>query len=296
MKSDKKILTAFLLNLSFSVFELVGGSITGSVAILSDAIHDFGDAASIGLSYILERKSRKHPDQNYTYGYTRFSVLGSLITTLILLLGSIFVIYNAIQRIIQPVTIHYDGMIIFAVVGVVVNFFAAWFTRDGNSLNQKAVNLHMLEDVLGWAVVLVGAIIMRFVNIPILDPIMSIGVALFILFHAANTLKTIMDLFLEKRPQELDVSRISQTLCAIHGVNDVHHFHIRSLDGQQYDATMHIVTDADPHRIKDLVRQALEQYGIGHATLELETTSEHCHHRHCHISHSGVHHHHHHHR
>lgn len=291
----KNIFIAFLLNLSFAVFELVGGALTGSVAILSDAIHDLGDAASIGISYLLERKSRKQPDKTYTYGYLRYSVLGSIITTIILLLGSIMVIYNAVLRILNPVAIHYDGMILLALVGVVTNFFAAWFTRDGDSLNQKAVNLHMLEDVLGWAVVLVGAIVMRFVHIPILDPLLSIGFSLYILAHAMGNLKEIVILFLEKVPAELSVDQLRTALCAIEGVEDVHHIHIRSLDGHNHDASMHIVTDADPHTVKDMVRHRLQELGIGHATLELERSNEHCHHRTCSTTHHAHSHHHHHH-
>ena len=170
MKTEKNILVAFILNLAFSVFEMVGGFFTGSVAIVSDAIHDIGDAASIGISYFLEKKSKKQPDEAYTYGYARYSVIGSVITTLILLFGSCVVIYNAIGRILSPTEINYNGMIIFAVVGVGVNLAAALFTRDGHSLNQKAVNLHMLEDVLGWIVVLIGALVMRFTGFTWLDP------------------------------------------------------------------------------------------------------------------------------
>ena len=156
MKTQKNILIAFILNLGFSIFEFFGGVVTGSVAIISDAVHDLGDAASIGISYFLEKKSRKQPDDRYTYGYVRYSVIGSVITTLILLFGSVMVVYNAVNKIIEPTQINYDGMIVFAVVGVCVNLVAAFFTREGDSLNQRAVNLHMLEDVLGWVVVLVG--------------------------------------------------------------------------------------------------------------------------------------------
>ena len=178
MKTEKNILTAFLLNLFFSIFEFIGGMLTGSVAILSDSVHDIGDAASIGIAYFLERKSKQDPDEIYTYGYTRYSVMGGVITSLVLLLGSVMVIYNAVVRMIEPAEIHYDGMILFAVIGVFVNAGAAFFTREGGSLNQKAVNLHMLEDVLGWAVVLVGALIMRFTDLAVLDPLLSMATAL----------------------------------------------------------------------------------------------------------------------
>ena len=294
MKTQRNILIAFLLNLAFSVFELVGGFLTGSIAIASDAIHDLGDAAGIGVSYFLERKSKRQPDKTYTYGYARFSVLGSVITTVILLVGSAAVIYNAVGRLFSPKEIHYDGMILFAIVGVCVNFLAAFFTRDGDSLNQKAVNLHMLEDVLGWAIVLVGAVVMRFTDFALLDAILSMGVALFIFINAAKTLKTVLYLFLEKTP--LSVEAVQKAVMEIAGVKDVHHIHIRSIDGHSNDATMHIVTD-DPHKVKDLVRHKLKDMGIGHLTIETEGVGEHCHHTHCHTEacHTCGHHHHHHH-
>ena len=298
MKTERNIFIAFLLNLSFSVFEFFGGIITGSVAIISDAVHDVGDAASIGASYFLERKSKKQPDEIYTYGYTRYSVIGSVITTLILLVGSAAVIYNAIIRIINPTEINYNGMIIFAIVGVVVNLAAAFFTREGDSLNQKAVNLHMLEDVLGWIVVLIGAVVMRFTDIRIIDPIMSIGVALFIFINAIRNLKDAVDLFLEKAPENVDIGEIKEHISKIDGVLNVHHIHIWSMDGHNNFATMHIVTNADHHKVKDAVREELKEHGIGHATLELEAEGEHCRNEHCHIepeSHGHHHHHHHHH-
>ena len=165
MKTEKNILIAFILNFAFSIFEFLGGIFTGSVAIISDAVHDIGDAASIGISFFLEKKSNQQPNEAYTYGYARYSVLGGIITTVILLLGSVIVISNAISRIISPTEINYNGMIIFAIVGVCVNLCAALFTREGGSLNQRAVNLHMLEDVLGWIVVLIGAIVMHFTGL-----------------------------------------------------------------------------------------------------------------------------------
>ncbi len=297
MKTEKNILIAFLLNLSFSVFEFIGGIFTGSVAIISDAVHDIGDAASIGISYFLEKKSKKQPDNAYTYGYTRYSVIGSVTTTLILLVGSIIVIYNAVNRMITPTKINYNGMIIFAIVGVIVNFSAALFTREGNSLNQKAVNLHMLEDVLGWIVVLIGAVVMRFTDFAIIDPILSIGVAVFIFINAIKNLKQALDLFLEKTPRDVDVNEIKEHICEIDGVLDVHHIHIWSMDGHNNYATMHVVTNADRHHIKEKIREELLEHGIGHATLELEDENEHCHQKHCHIefnASSGHHHHHHH--
>lgn len=285
MKTQKNILIAFLLNFFFALFEFAGGIFTGSVAILSDAVHDIADAATIGISYFLERKSKHQPDETYTYGYARFSVLGGAMTSLILLIGSVLVIYNALARIISPVEIHYNGMILFAVVGVCVNFCAALVTHTGESLNQKAVNLHMLEDVLGWTVVLIGAVIMKFTDIPILDPILSIGVAIFIILHAIKHLKEALLLFLEKAPEGISIPQVRAQLCEIPGIEDVHHIHIWSMDGNTNLATMHVVTNSDSVFIKESVRHALQKFGLRHVTLELEAKDEPCHARLCRTEH-----------
>ena len=262
--------------MSFAIFEFIGGSITNSVAIISDSIHDMGDALSIGVSFFLEKKSKKNPDDKYTYGYVRYSVIGSLITTCILLVGSILVIYNAIKRLFNPVVINYNGMIIFAVIGVIVNFAAACFTKDGESLNQKSVNLHMIEDVLGWLVVFIGAIIMRFTNIAILDSFLSILVAAYILVNALKNFEVILDLFLEKVPSGLSIDEIKHHLLELKHVLDVHHIHIWSIDGYNNYATMHVVVNKNTNKIKDEIRVELKKHGISHVTIEIETDDEKC--------------------
>ncbi len=295
MKSEKKILIAFSLNFAFSVFEFIGGVFTGSVAILSDALHDVGDAASIGISYFLEKKSKKQPDEKYTYGYGRYSLLGGVITTAILLIGSVAVAVGAAGRIINPTEINYNGMIIFAVVGAVVNFIAAHFTHGGHSVNQRAVNLHMLEDVLGWVVVLVGAIVMRLTDFAIIDPLMSIGVAIFIFINAVKNLKEITDIFLEKTPEGINIDELKEHICSVEGVIDAHHIHLWSMNGQGTYATMHVVAEGDLHLVKEKIRAELKEHGIVHATVETETPGEHCHEESCRVHEGkghGAHHHH----
>lgn len=301
MNTDKNILIAFILNLSFSIFELIGGYFTNSVAIMSDALHDFGDALSIGLSLILEKISKKKADNKYTFGYKRYSILGAYITTTVLFLGSLIVIYNAIKRILNPEPINYDGMIIFAVFGVIVNFLAAYFTRGGDSMNQKAVNLHMLEDVLGWAVVLVGSVLMKFTDISYIDSIMSIGIAIFILINAYKGLKEILDIFLLKMPESLKVHDIEKMVLAVPQVEGVHHVHVWSMDGQRSYGTMHLITSSkDSERLKKTVKEKLKDLGLVHTTIEIEGIDENCEEIHCQedqeeLDHSHHHHHHHHH-
>ncbi len=186
MKKEKNILIAFLLNLFFSLFELVGGIFTGSVAIISDSVHDLGDAVSIGIAYILERKAGRETDEKKR---ERYLFIGSLITSGVLIAGSLATILNAVRRFFVPSEINYDGMLIFAVIGVAVNAVAAFVTHGGENVNVRAVNLHMLEDVLGWAVVLIGAVVMKLTDFYYIDPILSVGVSLFILVSAVRNLK-----------------------------------------------------------------------------------------------------------
>ncbi len=284
MENRKNILIAFILNLLFSAFELFGGMFTGSVAILSDAIHDFGDAAGIGISYLCERKSKRNADDVHTYGYFRYSVLGGFITTVILLIGSFGVVYQGILRLWNPVPIDYNGMILFAVVGVMVNGLAAFFTRDGHSVNQRAVNLHMLEDVLGWITVLVGAVVMRFTNWYVLDALLSVGVAGYILFHAFRNVKIVVEIFLEKVPKIMDVNALRKQILCTDGVEDLHHFHFRSLDGFHYEATMHLVVSGNQETIKQRVRHLMEQYHIIHSVIETHNEDFVCKERVCPLS------------
>lgn len=284
--STKNIMIAFVLNLFFSIFEVIGGIITGSVAIISDAIHDLGDAISIGISLYLEKKSEKKANEQFTFGYGRCSILGALITSIILVIGSVIVITNAIHKIILPEAINYNGMIIFAIIGTVVNLIAAKVTSCGESLNQKAVNLHMLEDVLGWLVVLIGAIIMKFTNFSYIDPILSIGVAVFILYHAIMSSIETINIFLEKTPNEININEIKEFILKEKDIESIHDLHIWSIDGVKHYATIHVVTNNPTQKLKETIREIFEQYKIVHSTIQIEKCGETClereHHSHKH--------------
>jgi cobalt-zinc-cadmium efflux system protein len=215
--------------------------------------------------------------------------------TIILLVGSVFVIIHACYRIIHPVKIDYNGMILFAVFGVGVNLVAAIATRNGDSLNQKAVSLHMLEDVLGWVVVLIGSILMKFTDITYIDSVMSIGISIFLLVNAFKNFREILDIFFEKTPDGFDIKELKHHLKEIDGVIDVHHFHLRTLDGANHIATLHIVTSSDPATVKKAVKKELEEHGFSHTTVEIETPEEECEDVICHPNHTEHSHHHHHH-
>ena len=296
MKANKNLWIAFLLNSFFAIFEFIGGIFTGSIAISSDALHDLGDAISIGLSLGLEGISRKGPDKKYTYGYYRYSVLGGTIQSVILLCGSVFVAYSAICRFVAPQPVDYSGMMLVAIIGFLVNFAAAWFTSGDGSINQRAINLHMLEDVLGWAVVLVGAVVMRFTDWWFIDPALSLGLSLFIGVNALRNLKRVLDIFLEKTPKEIDPEEITHHLEEIPCVESIHHLHIWSMDGYRHSATLHAVVTEEYGPVKQAIKEELAEHGIAHATVELERPGEHCEAPCCHpAAHTHHHHHHHHH-
>lgn len=294
INSDKKILIAFFLNLLFCIIEFIGGIFTGSIAILSDSIHDFGDSLSIGTSFLFERISRKKPNEKYTYGYYRYSVLGSVIQSVVLLFGSILVLYNAVNRLINPISIMYDGMIILAIVGCFVNFIAAFATHGAESLNQKSINLHMLEDVITWVIVLIGAAVMRFTKWDFIDSLLSIGLAIFIIISSLKSLKIVLDIFLEKTPRDIEVMEITEHLESIEGVDEIHHFHVWSMDGFRSSATLHVVTNEDFREIKEKIKKELAEHGISHSTIECERIGEVCEDPYCEISAREHKHHHHH--
>ncbi len=276
MKTEKNILIAFILNMVFAAVELVGGVLTGSIALASDAIHDLGDGISIGISYFLEKKSKNGPDEKFSYGHGRFSVLGGLMVSVLLLFSSLFVIYHAVLRMITPRPINYNGMIPLAMFGVCVNFAAAWFTHGEGSMNQKAVNLHMLEDVFGWMIVLIGAMVMKFTDFVWIDPLLSVGLSIFMLIHAWKNIKASAEIFLQKVPRGISIHEIKEKIMGIDGVMDVGHLHVWSLDGHRNVGTLHIAAASNHEIIEKKVREMLLVYGVQHVTLELEEEPHNC--------------------
>lgn len=281
-KVARNIKVAFFLNLIFSIIELIGGLITNSISIISDSIHDFGDAISIGISYLCERKAKQRPNNKYTFGYLRFSLIGALVTSFVLLIGSIIVLYNAIPRLFNPVTVNYKWMMILAVFGVIINGYAAYKTAKGSNINEKAINLHILEDVLGWIAVLIGALLIQIFKLYIIDPILSIILAVYILFHVFEHLKKIIEIFLEKIPDDVDITELRKGLKENYkAIKDIHHIHIWTIDGIKNYITMHIVLDDSIKNneviaLKNNIKGELTKENIKHITIEIEYASENC--------------------
>lgn len=199
----KNIQVAFWLNLGFALFEIAGGLYTNSVAIMSDALHDLGDSLSLGTSWYFQKKSQQKRDSTFTYGYRRFSLLGAFINSIVLTVGSAFIISESVQRIFNPAQPNAKGMLILAVIGIGVNLIAMLRLKRGISINERVISLHFLEDVMGWAAVLIGSLVMMFYSVPILDPILSLGIALFILFNVYKNMKTVFQIVLQGAPENI---------------------------------------------------------------------------------------------
>jgi cobalt-zinc-cadmium efflux system protein len=260
--STENIKIAFYLNLMFSILEAIGGFLTNSISIMSDAIHDLGDSISVGLSYVFERKSRKLPNDKYTYGYLRYSLLGALITSFVLLFGSVVSV-------------------------IIINGYAAYKTSKGAKTNERVISLHMLEDVLGWIVVLVGSICIKIFDLYIIDPILSILISIYILIHVYKYLKDVFDIFMEKVPSDIKIDEIKKKLISNNSIiGDIHHIHLWTMDGVNNYMTAHIVlnttkSEKDIIKLKNEIKRELREQKIFHVTLEIEYKKESCNDENC---------------
>lgn len=279
--ASSRIGWAFFLNVGFTFVEFIGGWLTNSTAIMADAVHDLGDSLSIGLAWILNKFSDKQANDSFSYGYQRFSLLGALTNGAVLIGGSIWVLSESLPRLAKPEMPDAQGMILLSIFGVAVNGFAAYKLSRGKSLNERVLNWHLLEDVLGWFAVLIVATVLLFVELPILDPVLSIGFTLFILFNVAKNLAETIKLFLQATPDKRIRAKIIDDLRSLPNVCDAHHVHLWSLDGNNHVLTAHLVLDKaidqlPQTKIKNEIATLLLPYDLSHTTIELEFPGEFC--------------------
>lgn len=278
---DEPIATAFFLNLGFTIIEIVGGFMTNSVAIQSDALHDMGDSISLGLAWYFQKLSKKGRTKDFTFGYKRFNTLGAIITGVILAAGSVYILMESIPRLFSPEPTDVRGMIWLAVLGVVINGLAVLRLRSGgHSMNERMISWHLIEDVLGWVVVLIGSVSMYYFDVPWLDPAMSIGITVYILYNVILNLWKTFKIILEATPDHINSDQLKKAVEAISGVDDIHHIHIWTLDGEYHLLSAHIVT-SKYHTLDDIspIRKAIQKllhdnFHIEHITLEFEIEDE----------------------
>lgn len=272
---------ALWINVLFTVIELVGGLLTNSVAIIADAVHDLGDSATLAVALVLEKVSGRRRTKELTFGFRRFSILGALLTGLILIVGAITVLIHTIPRLIEPVAVDTTGMIVLSVLGVVMNALAAFRLSRTESMNARAAFLHLFEDVLGWIAVLFGALAIRFWQIYLIDPLLAIGINIFILTRAVPILLRALRVLLQYVPKDLSVEKVSEAIMAIESIDDVHDIHLWTLDGSYVLVSLHVVTDGatpldDLEPLKARIRDVLKNLGVNHVTIELESPTTGC--------------------
>ena len=265
--SNQRIGWVFVLNVSFTIIEFVGGMLTNSTAIMADAVHDLGDSLAIGSAWFLSWLAKKDADDSFSYGYQRLSLLGALINGVVLIAGSIWVLIQAIPRLFDPVMPSVNGMFALAVLGVLVNGFAAYKLSSGKTLNEKVLNWHLLEDVLGWVAVLIVSVTLMFVEVPLLDALLAIGFTLYVLFNVVKNTTTVTKFFLQAVPEQGLLEKVRKELLALDSITSIHHEHAWSLDGESTVFTAHLSVESplgpiEQVKIKSKIAQVLDQFGF----------------------------------
>ena len=278
MKSSRNMTIAFLLNFSFAIIEFIFGLLFHSSAVLADAIHDTGDALAIGLSTLFEKISTKKEDREYTLGYKRYSLLGALLTSVILLVGSTLVIVENVPKLFAPEKVNYDGMLVLGIVAIVVNTAASRVVSHGHSNNESILSLHFLEDILGWLAVVGVSIILRFTDWYFLDPLLSLVIAGFILSKALPKFWENIQIFLDHVPSDVDLSQLYQEIAALENVRAITQLNVWTTDGLEKFAMLHICLE-NPNLLAEtqaVLRQKLLAYGISKVTIQTdESLQEH---------------------
>jgi cobalt-zinc-cadmium efflux system protein len=271
---EKNVGFAAALNILFTVIELIGGLLTNSLALLADALHDFVDSSALIIAWLAEKKAKQPATSKMTFGYRRLSLLSAAFTAIVLIAGSLFVLSQAIPRLINPEPVNAGGVILIAIIGVTINGLGYFRLKKGMSQNEKILSWHLMEDILGWIVLLTGAVIMKFWNEPVIDPIMTLGFTIFVLWGASKNAKETLNLLLEGVPAYIDIDKVKEAISSVEGVKRVHDVHIWSLEGETDILTAHVVVEDKylqiPENIKQSIRSILKKRHIEHSTLELE--------------------------
>ena len=282
MKTKYTVWVAFFLNLSYAIVEFIAGGIFGSSAVLADSVHDLGDAIAIGISAFLETISNREEDRQYTLGYKRFSLLGALVTAVILIIGSILVILENITKLFNPQPVNDEGILWLGVIAVSINVLASLVVRKGKTKNESILSLHFLEDTLGWLAVILMAIILRFTDWYILDPLLSLVISIFILTKAIPRFWSALKIFLDVVPEGEETGDLEKDLEALINVKSVNQLSIWSMDGLENNAIIHLCLEDWEQMIatKNQVRQLLEERGIQNITIEVDASeSNHAQHK-----------------
>ncbi|MFS9305038.1 cation diffusion facilitator family transporter [Streptococcus peroris] len=272
MTSKGAVWLVFLLNSVFAMIEFISGGIFHSSAVLADAVHDTGDALAIGLSALLESISNREEDSRYTLGYKRFSLLGALVTAVILMTGSMMVLLENISKLFHPQVVNSQGMFWIGVIAIVINVIASLIVEKGKTKNESILSLHFLEDTLGWLAVILMAIILRFTDWYILDPLLSLAISLFILSKAIPRFWSTLKIFLDAVPEGVDIQKIKSDLEQLDHVASVNQLNLWTMDGLEKNAIIHVCLEHVKHMevCKESIRDLLKDCGFQNVTIEVD--------------------------
>lgn len=270
-KAGDNLLFVFFANLCFNIIVIIGGFLTNSMAIIADSMHDLSDTIAIGIAWILERVSQKDPSDKYTYGYKRYSVIGAVITSSFVIFISFFVIYEAIGRILSPVTPDGEGMLILAVIGIIFKGIAVWRLHGAETFNEKAISFHLLSDIFEWIAILILALLVIFWDVSFLDPFVSIAVSLWLLYNIGKTFLESWRVLIQKIPSNIDVDQLKTEILAVNHVLNIESFHLWSLDGIDSVLTLKLSIDdfENTGEIKNNIRNLSSKYHITDITIEI---------------------------
>ena len=272
MTTNRAVWLAFFLNLSFAIVEFIAGGVFGSSAVLADSVHDLGDAIAIGLSAFLETISNREEDSHYTLGYKRFSLLGALITAVILMTGSVLVILENITKLFNPQPVNDEGILWLGIIAVTINMLASLVVRKGKTKNESILSLHFLEDTLGWIAVILMAIILRFTDWYILDPLLSLVISFFILSKAIPRFWSTLKIFLDAVPEGVDIKQVKSDLEQLEYVASVNQINLWTMDGLEKNAIIHVCLEHIKHMevCKESIRDLLKDCGFQNITIEVD--------------------------
>ena len=276
MKAKYTVWVAFFLNLSYAIVEFIAGGIFGSSAVLADSVHDLGDAIAIGISAFLETISNREEDRQYTLGYKRFSLLGALVTAVILITGSILVILENITKLFNPQPVNDEGILWLGMIAVTINVLASLVVRKGQTKNESILSLHFLEDTLGWLAVILMAIVLRFTDWYILDPLLSLVISIFILTKAIPRFWSALKIFLDAVPEGVDIKQVMSDLERLDNVASLNQLNLWTMDGLEKNAIVHICLKEieQMETCKESIRNLLKDCGFQNITIEVDADLE----------------------
>lgn len=276
MKTKYTVWLAFFLNLTYAIVEFIAGGVFGSSAVLADSVHDLGDAIAIGISAFLESISNREEDSHYTLGYKRFSLLGAMITAVILITGSILVILENITKLFNPQPVNDEGILWLGIIAVSINVLASLVVRKGKTKNESILSLHFLEDTLGWLAVILMAIVLRFTDWYILDTLLSLAISFFILSKALPRFWSTLKIFLDAVPEGVDIQKIKTDLAELDHVASINQLNLWTMDGLEKNAIVHVCLKEMEHMetCKESIRIFLKDCGFQNITIEVDADLE----------------------